>query len=94
MTQGIAKINENISVRYEMDPTLVIWKLNLEITNTVLMILLFVLLNHLKMFSFYIFQFLVMEQNGMAHLIETIQTDMATLKIIKEGMTRLLQEHW
>jgi hypothetical protein len=30
----------------------------------------------------------------MAHLIETIQTDMATLKIIKEGMTRLLQEHW
>jgi hypothetical protein len=34
-----------------------------------------------------------MEQNGMAHLIETIQTDMATLKIIKEGMTRLLQEH-
>lgn len=38
-------------------------------------------------------QFLVMEQNGMAHLIETIQTDMATLKIIKEGMTRLLQEH-
>jgi hypothetical protein len=35
-----------------------------------------------------------MEQNGMAHLIDTIQTDMATLKIIKEGMTRLLQEHW
>jgi hypothetical protein len=30
----------------------------------------------------------------MAHLIETIQTDMATLKIIKEGMTRLLQGHW
>jgi hypothetical protein len=34
-----------------------------------------------------------MEQNGMAHLIETIQTDMANLKIIKEGMTRLLQGH-
>jgi hypothetical protein len=40
-----------------------------------------------------VFQFLVMEQNGMAHLIETIQTDMASLKIIKEGMTRLLQGH-
>jgi len=38
-------------------------------------------------------QFLVMEQNGMAHLIETIQNDMASLKIIKEGMTRLLQGH-
>ncbi|GFG29847.1 hypothetical protein Cfor_00778 [Coptotermes formosanus] len=38
-------------------------------------------------------QFLVMEQNGMAHLIETIQTDVASLKIIKEGMTRLLQGH-
>jgi hypothetical protein len=52
------------------------------------MILPSVLSFHLK-----IFQFLVMEQNGMAHLIETIQTDMATLKIIKEGMTRLLQGH-
>jgi len=40
-----------------------------------------------------VFQFLVMEQNGMAHLIETIQNDMASLKIIKEGMTRLLQGH-
>ncbi|XP_069702368.1 nucleoporin p54 [Periplaneta americana] len=38
-------------------------------------------------------QFLVMEQNGMAHLIETIQRDMSNLKIIKEGMTRLLQGH-
>lgn len=64
----------------------------MEITDSVLMILLFVLLNDLTFFL-YTFQFLVMEQNGMAHLIETIQTDMATLKIIKEGMTRLLQEH-
>lgn len=46
-----------------------------------------------KFVSFGVFQFLVMEQNGMAHLIETIQTDMANLKIIKEGMTRLLQGH-
>lgn len=36
-------------------------------------------------------QFLMMEQSGMAHLIETIQTDMTNLKIIKDGMTRLLQ---
>jgi ethanolamine transporter EutH len=40
-----------------------------------------------------VFQFLVMEQNGMAHLIETIKNDMASLKIIKDGMTRLLQGH-
>ncbi|KAJ9577545.1 hypothetical protein L9F63_005918 [Diploptera punctata] len=38
-------------------------------------------------------QVLMMEQNGMAHLIETIQTDMTNLKIIKDGMTRLLQGH-
>ncbi|XP_023712908.1 probable nucleoporin Nup54 [Cryptotermes secundus] len=40
----------------------------------------------------YIKQFLVMKQKGMVRLTDTIQTDLATLKIIKEGITRLLQE--
>ncbi|XP_067000209.2 nuclear pore complex protein Nup54 [Anabrus simplex] len=38
-------------------------------------------------------QFLIMEQNGMAHLIDTIQSDLASLKIMKDGMTSLLQGH-
>lgn len=35
-------------------------------------------------------QFLRMQQDGMQHLVQTIQQDMADLKIIKEGMIKLL----
>ncbi|KAK3913364.1 putative nucleoporin Nup54 [Frankliniella fusca] len=35
-------------------------------------------------------QFLRMQQDGMQHLVQTIQQDLADLKIIKEGMIKLL----
>ncbi|GLH05472.1 Putative nucleoporin Nup54, partial [Gryllus bimaculatus] len=38
-------------------------------------------------------QFLLMEQNGMAHLIDIIQNDLASLKIMKDGLLNLLQGH-
>lgn len=34
-------------------------------------------------------QFLKMEQNGIAHLINIINTDMKHLKIISDGLTKL-----
>jgi hypothetical protein len=48
---GIAKINDSYVV-CAVPPTLVMWELNLEITNTIFMILLFLLLNDLTSFSF------------------------------------------
>jgi hypothetical protein len=36
-------------------------------------------------------KFLVMEKNGMEKLIEKIKNDMESMKIIKEGMNRLLK---
>lgn len=32
-----------------------------------------------------------MSQSGMSHMIETIQSDLSELKIVKDGMVRLLQ---
>lgn len=40
-----------------------------------------------------LFQFLTMEQSGMTHVIDTIQSDLSDLKRIKDGMMRILQGH-
>lgn len=44
-------------------------------------------------FFFSIFQYLSMQQQGMAQLIATINADLESLKIIKDGMSDLLINH-
>lgn len=48
---------------------------------------------HLIGFLYFHFQYLSMEQQGMAQLISTINTDLESLKIIKDGMSNLLMNH-
>lgn len=42
---------------------------------------------------FFLFQYLSLQQHGMAQLIGTINADMESLKVIKDGMTDLLTGH-
>lgn len=38
-------------------------------------------------------QFLQMQQNGINHLVEIINTDLSHLKTIRDGMQELIQRH-